>query len=73
MPSAEEVYFALTEDQEEREKIIGNLMFFNRWGRASESLKDRLLKDAPAGRRASLDATAHDSEGVRDEAETGQG
>lgn len=73
VPSAEEVYFALTEDQEEREKIIGNLMFFNRWGRASESLKDRLLKDAPAGRRASLDATAHDSEGVRDEAETGQG
>jgi hypothetical protein len=73
VPSAEEVYFALTENPEERESIIRNLVFFHRWGRAGESLKDRLLKDAPAGRRAALDAAARDSEGVRDEADTGQG
>ncbi|MBR8655818.1 AAA family ATPase [Achromobacter sp. Marseille-Q0513] len=73
VPSAEEVYSALSEDQEGRERIIRNLVIFRRWGKVSESLKQLLLKDAPAGKRASLDAIARDREDSREEVDTGEG
>ncbi|MNU80891.1 ATP-dependent zinc metalloprotease FtsH [compost metagenome] len=60
VPSSEAVYLALADDPDVRENILINMRMFGLWGNASESLKDVLLKDAPDGLRAELDAVAND-------------